>query len=58
MELNNTIIELRNSLEGLNIELIKQKKVSVNSKTSHWKLFSQRSKKKKIKKSKESLRDL
>lgn len=37
MELKNTIIELRNSLEGFHIRVTKQKNRSANSKTGHWK---------------------
>ena len=42
--------ELRNSTENFNTDSTKQKKESVNLKISHFKLSSQRSKKKKSKK--------
>lgn len=53
-ELNNTVIKLKNSLEGSAVDKNKQKKESLNLKTGHWKLFSLRLKKEKMKKNEES----
>lgn len=59
MELKNTITGTKNSLERFNRRLIKQKKGSANSKIGHFKLSSQRKKKKKRAKiSEKSPRDI
>lgn len=60
LKLNNTIIELKENQQKYSpLYLTKQKKESSNSKIDHLKLFSQGSKKeKRMKKSRESLREL
>lgn len=52
LELENTIGELKNSLQQINSRFHKAKKQSVNSNTGHLKLSSQNNKKKKKNKEK------
>lgn len=47
LELKNTITQLKIHYRGSRTDSMKQKKESVNSKTCHWKLSSQRNTKKK-----------